>query len=140
MLDINIGLVLLTAIVFLALVFLLNSMLYRPLLTFMTQREESIRRDLENANSNEEGSEKLLEEAKAIIADAKAQASSMKKEAIEEVRAEVSKMVEAKKAELENRKEALMEEIKKEEESVRSTLISQMPLFKEALKAKFNTL
>ncbi|SMC09943.1 hypothetical protein [Nitratiruptor tergarcus] len=140
MLDINIGLLLLTAIVFLALVFLLNSMLYRPLLTFTTQREESIRRDLENANSNEEGSEKLLEEAKAIIADAKAQASSMKKEAIEEVRAEVSKMVEAKKAELESRKEALMEEIKKEEESVRSTLISQMPLFKEALKAKFNTL
>ncbi len=140
MLDISIGLLLLTAIVFLALIFLLNSWLYRPLLAFMEQREESIRRDLENASSNEEGSQKLLEEAKAIITEAKAQASAMKKEAIDEVKAEIAKMIEAKKEELESRKVVFMEELKKEEESVRSTLISQMPLFKEALKAKFNTL
>ena len=110
------------------------------MLKFMQEREESIRRDLENANANEEGSQKLFEEAKAIINEAKSEASAMKKEAIEKVKAEVNELIASKKSELEKRYEEFMQEIKKEEESIKSTLISQMPLFKEALKAKFNKL
>ena len=140
MLDISIGLLLLTAVVFLGLIFLLNNWLYKPLLSFMQERQESIRRDLENANANEEGSQKLFEEAQAIIAQAKSEASAMKKEAIEKAKAEVNQLISAKKSELEKRYEEFLHELKKEEESVKSTLISQMPLFKEALKAKFNKL
>ncbi len=140
MLDISIGLLLLTAVVFVGLIFLLNNWLYKPLLAFMQEREESIRRDLENANANEEGSQKLCEEAQAIIAQAKSEASAMKKEAVEKAKAEVQELIAAKRGELEKRYEKFLEELKKEEESVKSTLISQMPLFKEALKAKFNKL
>ena len=106
----------------------------------MQERDESIARDLENADTNEDVTRKLLQEAQDVVAQAKSEASRMKSEAIEVVKAEVAVEIEKKKAELEKRYEAFVEELKKEEEVVRSTLISQMPLFKEALKAKFNTL
>jgi len=140
MLDISFGLILLTAVVFLVLVFLLNSWLYRPLLGFMQEREESIARDLENANANESGAQEILAEAKAIVESAKAEANAQKKEAVEAAKAEVAKLLEAKRAELEKRYEAFLQELAKEEESIKSALISQTPLFKEALKAKFNKL
>ncbi len=140
MLDISLGLLVLTAVIFFILLFLLNSWLYQPLLRFMQERDESIARDLENADTNEDVTKKLLQEAQDVVAQAKSEASRMKSEAIEVVKAEVAVEIEKKKAELEKRYEAFVEELKKEEEVVRSTLISQMPLFKEALKAKFNTL
>lgn len=140
MLDISWGLILLTAAVFLALVFLLNSWLYRPLLGFMQEREESITRDLENANANESGAEAILAEAKEIVEGAKAEANARKKEAIESAKAEVAKLIETKRAELEKQYEEFLQELAKEEESIKSALISQTPLFKEALKAKFNKL
>ncbi len=140
MLDISLGLIILTAVVFFILVFLLNSWLYRPLLRFMNERDGMIRRDLENAMSNEEGSQKVLEEAKAIIMHAKQEASAMKKEALEKLKAQMQEMVASKKAELEKRYEAFEKELVEEEKEIKSALISQMPLFKEALKAKFNTL
>ena len=140
MLDISLGLLVLTAAIFFVLLFLLNGWLYQPLLRFMQERDESIARDLENADTNEDETKKLLQEAQDEVARAKSEASRMKSEAIEVVKAEVAVEIEKKKAELEKRYEAFLEELKKEEEAVRSTLISQMPLFKEALKAKFNTL
>lgn len=140
MLDISLGLLVLTAVIFFILLFLLNSWLYQPLLRFMQERDESIARDLENADTNEDVTKKLLQEAQDVVAQAKSEASRMKSEAIEVVKAEMAVEIEKKKAELEKRYEAFVEELKKEEEVVRSTLISQMPLFKEALKAKFNTL
>ncbi len=140
MLDINIGLMVFVAIVFFVLLFLLNGWLYRPLLSFMSEREESIRRDLENAVANESGSQEMLKEAQEIIHEAKQKASEEKKEAIETLKAQISKQIEAKKRELEKRQEEFLKELAEEEKSIKSALISQMPLFKEALKAKFNKL
>ncbi len=140
MLDISLALLLLTAVIFFVLIFLLNSWLYRPLLAFMQERDESIRRDLENAAQNESGSQELLEEAAKIVGEAKQEASKMKQEAIEKAKAEASKLIEGKKAELEEKMEQFLKELAKEEESIKSALISQMPLFKEALKAKFSKL
>ena len=140
MLDISLGLILLTAVVFFLLVFLLNKWLYRPLLSFMQEREESIARDLQNASANESGAHEILAEAQTIVQNAKAEANAQKKEAVEAAKAEVAKLLEAKKSELEKRYEEFLQELAKEEESIRSALISQTPLFKEALKAKFNKL
>ncbi len=140
MLDIDLGLLGLTAAVFLVLIVLLNNMLYKPLVQFMDEREASIKRDLENAVSNEDESQKMLDEAKTILANAKAEAAKMKQEALEAIKAEAAQKIEAKKSELESKQEAFMADLAKEEEQVKAALISQLPLFKEALKAKFNQL
>jgi len=140
MLDISLPLIVLTAIIFFVLLVLLNKWLYQPLLSFMEERERTIERDLEAASQNESGAQEILAEAKQIVDEAKHKAAAKKKEAIDAAKAEAAKLVEQKKAELEKRYEKFLEQLKKEEESIRSTLISQTPLFKEALKAKFNKL
>jgi len=52
MLDISPALLLVTGLVFFILLILLNKILYKPLLKFMDNRNESIKRDLENAGRN----------------------------------------------------------------------------------------
>jgi len=106
----------------------------------MEEREESIRQSLENAKNNESGAHKLLEEAQKIVSDAKHKASSMKQQTLQEVKSETTKQIESKKSELEKRYQEFLKELAEEERSVKSALISQLPLFKEALKAKFNKL
>ncbi|BCD60052.1 MULTISPECIES: hypothetical protein [unclassified Nitratiruptor] len=140
MLDISFGLIVLTAVVFFVLVFLLNSWLYRPLMEYMQERERSIQEDLEKAKENESGSQHILAEAQAIVAEAKAQANSMKSEAVAKIKDEMAQLIAQKRAELEEKQAALLQELAEEEKSIKSALISQMPLFKEALKAKFNKL
>jgi len=140
MLDISLVLLLVTAVVFFVLLFLLNSWLYQPLLKFMEERDESIRKSLENAHNNESGAKELLQKAKEIVSEAKHKASSMKQQALEEVKSETAKEIEIKKSELEKKYQEFLKELAEEERSVKSALISQLPLFKEALKAKFNKL
>jgi F-type H+-transporting ATPase subunit b len=140
MLDISLALIVLTAIVFFALLFFLDKWLYKPLLGFMEERERTIKKDLEAAAKNESGAKEILAEAKRIVEEARHEAAARKKEAVDAAKAEAAKLIEQKKAELERRYEEFLAQLKNEEESIRSTLISQTPLFKEALKAKFNKL
>ena len=140
MLDISPGLLILTAVVFLSLIVLLNNMLYKPLVRYMDEREASIKRDLESAVSNEDASHKLLAEAQEIIAQAKSEAARIKHESLEAAKAEVAQKIASKKAELEAKEAEFMQALAKEEEQVKAALISQLPLFKEALKAKFSKL
>jgi F-type H+-transporting ATPase subunit b len=138
MLDIHLSLMLLVAVVFLVLLFLLNSWLYQPLLRFMDERDKSIRKDLENVSSNTHEIDELRAKADAVIAQAKNEAAAMRAKTIEESKLLAQSKLEAKKEELESAYQAFLGELKKEEEQLKSELLSQMPLFKESLKAKFS--
>lgn len=140
MLDISFGLIILTAVIFFILVALLNNWLYRPLLAFMEERDASIKKDAENAKLNSSGSAELLKEAEEIIAKAKAEAASIKAEIINEAKEYANKVLEEKKEELAKEYENFKVRLKEEEESIKSNLLSQAPLFKEAMKAKFSKL
>ncbi len=140
MLDISLGLIIMTAVIFFILVAVLNGWLYRPLLGFMAERENSIKKDMENAKANSSGSEKLHKEAEEIIAKAKAEAASIKAKMVNEAKEYANSVLEEKKEELSKEYEKFKSKLKEEEESIRSTLISQAPLFREALKAKFSKL
>ncbi len=138
MLDIHLSLMLLVAVVFLVLLFLLNSWLYQPLLRFMDERDKSIRKDLENVSSNTHEIDELRAKADAVIAQAKNEAAAMRAKTIEESKLLAQSKLEAKKEELEKAYQEFLGELKKEEEQLKSELLSQMPLFKESLKAKFS--
>ncbi|WP_281950551.1 hypothetical protein [Nitrosophilus kaiyonis] len=140
MLDISFGLIIMTAVIFFILVAVLNGWLYRPLLNFMQEREESIRKDMEDANKNSSGSTKLLQEADEIIAKAKAEAASIKNEIINEAKEYANRVIEEKKEELAKEYESFKIKLKEDEENIKNTLLSQTPLFKEAIKAKFSKL
>jgi len=138
MLDIEPSLMLVVAVVFLVMLILLNSWLYQPLLAFMDERDKSIRKDLENIDSTGSDVEELKAKTEAIITEAKNEAAALRAKTIEESKLLAMSKVEAKKEELEKRYQEFLVELKKEEEQLKSELLSQMPLFKESLKAKFS--
>jgi len=138
MLDIHLSLMLLVAVVFLVLLTLLNSWLYQPLLAFMDERDKSIRKDLENVSSNTSEIDELKAKTEAVIAQAKNEAAALRAKTIEDSKLLAMSKIEAKKEELEKTYQGFLDELKKEEEQLKSELLSQMPLFKESLKAKFS--
>ncbi len=138
MLDIDPSLMLVVAVVFLILMALLNSWLYQPLLAFMDERDKSIRKDLESVSETSSDVEELKAKTEAIIAEAKNEAAAMRAKTIEESKLLAASKIEAKKEELEEKYKLFLDELKREEDELKSELLSQIPLFKESLKAKFS--
>lgn len=140
MLDITPLLLLFTAVMFLALLIILNKMLYQPLLNFMSKRDDVIEKDRMNANKNESDILELEEEAKAIIAEAKNQASKEKAIVLEEARKEISAKIEQRKSELDEEYSIFQKNMEKERVELENGLLAQMPLFREGIKAKLSQL
>jgi len=140
MLDISPILLLSSAIVFLLVLARLNSCLYKPLFKHMDDRDDQIKTDMENARNNGADVDGMLEEAKHIIAQAKKEALSIR----ENARNEAMQISEAKlsdaKVQLEQKYDQFVDSLAKEKETLESSLVSQMPLFKDSLKAKLSTI
>ena len=138
MLDISPGLLLLVAVIFIFLIVVLNKILYKPLLTFMHERDESIKNDLEQAKKNSSNVSHLEEEALGLIKHAKNEAHKIREEAINLVKTEYNEKIEAKKAVLEKAYESFLLELNQEKEELRSRLKNELPVFKDSLKTKLS--
>jgi len=140
MLDLHLPLMLFVLALFLILLVLLNTMLFQPLLKFMDDRENSIAKDLEAAKGLSNNSEELIAKAEEIISEAKNEAAMIRQKAIEEEKRLAASKVEAKLSELNKSYEIFLEELEGEKKRLKNELLSQVPLFKESLKAKFSKL
>ena len=126
MLDINPILLIATLIVFLTLIAVLNGWLYNPLFSFMNKRDEDIKRDLDKVGSNDDEINELNSKAESIIMNAKLEATALREKVIADAKELASEYLEFEQS-LASSREQLM-----------SDLMSQVPLFKEAVKAKFS--
>ena len=140
MLDLHVGVMVFVLVLFIALLVVLNRILYGPLLAFMDDRDRTIAKDLEAANGLAGNSEALQQEAQEVIAKAKAEAAAIKQKAIEEEKALVQSKLETKQKELDKAYEAFLQELETNKTELKNELLSQMPLFKESLKAKCSKL
>ncbi|RAX56933.1 F0F1 ATP synthase subunit B' [Helicobacter monodelphidis] len=140
MLDIVPLLMLLVFVVFVTLVYLLNEWLYKPLLSFMDNRSSSIKSDLEGIRGNDHEIEVLKAEAERVLANAKNEANAIKEEAQNLAREVAAQQVSAKQSELDSKKQEVISSLEEEGNELRNTLLAQMPLYKESLKAKLNQL
>jgi F-type H+-transporting ATPase subunit b len=93
---------------------------------------------LESVSANSSEIEELKAKAEEVIAEAKSEAAALRAKTIDESKLLAMSKIEAKKEELEEAYQAFLNSLKKEEEELKSELLSQMPLFKESLKAKFS--
>ncbi|MEA3354595.1 MAG: F0F1 ATP synthase subunit B' [Campylobacterota bacterium] len=140
MLDISPILLLSSALVFLLVLARLNSCLYKPLLKHVDERDDKIKTDLENAKANGANVDGMLEEAKAIISQAKKEAASIREEArLEAVSAADTKLAEAK-VKTDSKYNEFVKTLDEEKVLLEQSLVSQMPLFKESLKAKISSI
>ena len=140
MLDISPILLLSSGLVFLLVLARLNSCLYKPLFKHIDDRENQIKTDMENAKANGADVDGMLDEAKEIIAQAKKEAFSIR----EKARLEASEVAEGKltaaKVKTEEKYNDFVKTLVEEKISLENSLVSQLPLFKEGLKAKLSSI
>ena len=140
MLDIHLPLMLFVLVLFLTLLVLLNNMLFQPLLKFMDDRDASIAKDLKASKSLSGNTDELNAKADENISNAKNEAATIRQNAIDAEKTLAAEKVESKKSELDKEYTKFVEKLTSDKESLKESLLSQMPLFKESLKAKFSEL
>jgi F-type H+-transporting ATPase subunit b len=127
-------------VLFITLLVLLNNMLFQPLIKFMDDRDDSIAKDLEAAKGLSGNTDELNAKANEILSNAKAEAAAIRQKAIDDEKALAASKVETKQSELEQEYASFVEKLASNREELKNSLLSQMPLFKESLKAKFSKL
>ena len=140
MLDLNPGLMLFVLVVFFSLLFLLNTMLFQPLLKFMDDRDATIANDLKNAEEMADSSSGLNAKADSILAEAKAKANAIREKATSEAKALAESKIESKVKELDANTAAFMVELDAEQEALKNSLMAELPAFKETLQSKLSSL
>ena len=140
MLDIYPLLILFVFVLFLTLLVVLNKMLYKPLIKFMDDRDNSIAKDLKAAKGLSGNTDDLNAKADENISNAKNEAANIRQEAIESEKDSSAKKADSKKSELDSKYSKFAEQLNADRENLKESLLSNMPLFKESLKAKFSKL
>jgi len=138
MLDINPILLLATFVVFLSLIAVLNSWLYNPLFSFMNKRDEDIKKDLDKIGNNDDEIQALNQKAETIIVNAKLSASALREKVVADAKELADSKLEARRAELASEYLEFEKSLSKSKDELTTDLMSQVPLFKEAVKAKFS--
>ncbi len=140
MLDIHVSLMLFVLVLFLALLVVLNRMLYNPLLKFMDDRDSAIAKDLNAARSLSGNTEELYAEADGILDEARSKASEIRQKAIDESKVLAESKADSRRSDLDKEYISFMENLDSEKENLKNSLLSQIPLYKESIKAKFSKL
>ena len=140
MLDISPILLLVTGFVFFTLLIVLNKILYRPLLEFIDNRNDSIKRDLENAGKNTSDVEAYFKEADQIIRDAKAKAGKIREVALNEAKEIAAKKVEQKQSELEEEYTSFLKDLAADKTEFQESLNAHIPLFRDSIKQKLGNI
>lgn len=140
MLDISPILLLSSGLVFLLVLARLNSCLYKPLFKHMDDRDNQIKNDMVNAKANGANVDGMFAEAKEIIANAKKEAFSIREKARLEANEVSEGKLTAAKVKIEEKYISFVETLKEEKLSLEESLVSQLPLFKEGLKAKLSSI
>jgi F-type H+-transporting ATPase subunit b len=138
MLDINPILLLITFVVFVSLIAVLNSWLYNPLFSFMNKRDEDIKKDLDKVGSNDDEINELNAKAESMIMNAKLEAAALREKVIADAKELAESKLEAKRAEIANEYLEFEQSLAKAKDELTADLMSQVPVFKEAIKAKFS--
>jgi F-type H+-transporting ATPase subunit b len=140
--DINVGLIIWTIIIFLSVLTVLWRFAFGPILAAVNAREEGINNALQEARSRQAEAERLLEEHKAQLADARRQAQELMTEG-REAAGRLQKDIEGKareegeailaraKAEIGRERDAAVESLRKE--AVDLALAAASKLLKEKL-------
>jgi len=140
MLDINLGLLIFTAVVFFALIYFLNNILYQPLLGFMKKREALIQGDLDSIAENSGDVESSLAKATSLISDAKTEAAKIRENAVNQAKEAASKELAIAQAAIEEKYEAFAKELSSERTGLKSELVASLSTYQNALQTKLKNI
>jgi F-type H+-transporting ATPase subunit b len=104
----------------------------------MNKRDEDIKKDLEKVGSIDDEINELTSKAQSIIMSAKLDAAALREKVIADAKELADSKLEAKRAELAQEYLEFEQSLAKSKEELTSDLMSQVPVFKEAVQAKFS--
>ena len=136
MLEIDVPLVVLTAIVFVILIAILNPLLYKPMLKFIDDRNASIKNDEENTSKNTSDLGLYEAQIEEIILKARSEANKIKQDALSLAKDEAVKEIEAKRASLEADYTNFINALNAQKGELKSELASKLPQLQSVLSAK----
>ncbi|MGP1485248.1 MAG: FoF1 ATP synthase subunit B' [Campylobacter sp.] len=138
MLEIDLPLVILTAVVFLGLIFILNSVLYKPLLGFIDARNNAIKIDEDSTSRNASDLALYESEIEKILSAARSEAGKIRQDAINLAKDSASKLISEKKAILEADYNLFIQNLQSNKDELSENLYSKLPEFRSALKSKLS--
>ncbi|HSI68216.1 MAG TPA: F0F1 ATP synthase subunit B [Planococcus sp. (in: firmicutes)] len=118
----NIGDILATLSIFLVLMFLLKKVAWGPLMGIMQQREDLIASEIETAESSRQESQKMLEEQRQMLKDARTQAQEILENAKRQGEVSREEIVRTANSEAGRMKEAAVQEIANERDKAISAV------------------
>jgi F-type H+-transporting ATPase subunit b len=104
----------------------------------MDKRDGDIKKDLEKVGSNDSEINELHEKAENIIMNAKLEAAALREKVIADAKELADSKLEAKRAELASEYLEFEQSLANSKEQLTNDLMTQVPMFKEAVKAKFS--
>ncbi len=140
MLDISFGLLIFVIILFLLLVYLLNDMLYKPLLAFMDKRDRSIRDDLASAKKSSDEIDDALSEAEKKISIAKSEAAKIKEDALAKAKELAALKLEESKKALDIEYTAFIEQLSKDRDLLKREVSANLSSYRDGVVAKIKNI
>ncbi|MCR2098029.1 FoF1 ATP synthase subunit B' [Campylobacter upsaliensis] len=132
--DMHISIMLVTMVIFLAMIVILNSILYKPLLRFIDERNSSIKND---ENKVKENSQEMLganDEVEKIHQSTREEIHKIKQSTINQAKEEAQVAIQAKKEELERKMASFYVELNAQKEELKQNLLKNLPEFKQLLE------
>ncbi len=140
MLDLHLSLLILTAVIFLFLIFALNEILYRPLLGFIDTRKKSMENDLNNISGNDEAVQSALKEANEIISGAKGQAFKIREDATKIAKQSAAEELGTNKGKLEELYALFLKDLGKRKTKLKKDLTGDLSLYQQNLQDKLKAI
>lgn len=138
--SLNPQLMALVFVLFIVSIYVLNKWLYQPILGFMDARDEKIKNDLANIDGNDSQIAHIDGEIRAILDEARKEASAIKESALNEAKTDYANNIERLKSENDTNLNARLQALQKEKEELKSALLAQMPEFQNALNRKLQNI
>ncbi|KAA6227322.1 MULTISPECIES: FoF1 ATP synthase subunit B' [unclassified Campylobacter] len=132
--DMSPSIMIATVAIFLAMIVILNAIFYKPLLKFMDERDDSIKKD---ENKVKENSKEMLganDEVELIYKKTREEIHNIKQSAINEARVEADQLIQAKKDELERKMALFYTELETQKQELKQQLFAYLPDFKQSLQ------
>ncbi|EDM24427.1 ATPase [Caminibacter mediatlanticus] len=139
MLDINIGVMAIMAMIFFITMFFLKIWLFDPLVKFMDEREAKLKNEMELISKNTEETKEIEEEIKTILQLARDDARKTIENAKLKAKEEAEKLKAIKVREIEEAKEALREQLEVEKKKILSELLKDKDELKSLIENKLRT-
>ena len=140
MLEIDPKLLGITVVVFLVMIYLLNVILYKPILSFVDSRNESIANEEKELLKYGNDTKKYEEECATILASARDEVSKLKAAAIQSANELSKSKIDAERARLEADYKEFEASLKTEQEALKVALSDNLPIIKTEIKSVLSKL